>query len=363
MSILTVELLRQLTETPGGPGDEGAVREIIARAVHPHVDELTIDNMGNLIATKRGASASSKQVVLAAHMDEVAFMITKIDDDGLLHVAASGGVNRRTVLGKWVQVGPHRLPGVIALRPPHAVEDEDEYRKPPKLRDLVIDIGAKDGDEAKSKVKRGQYAVFRTPFRFLGPEQAPAGDAPLPRSGRISGKAFDDRLGCAALIELLGRERLPFDLVGVFTVQEEIGLRGALAAGSRLHPDVAIILEGTVCPDLPGRWGQEHTPPTTRLGQGPAITPADRSHITPARLLQHLLRTAEAHNIPCQFKHPNVGGTDAAGFARYWGTPAAIISTPARYIHSPTAIADLADFWHGVDLVQAALNEKLMIDD
>ena len=355
MSILTLELLRRLSETPGGPGDEAAVRDIIARAVHPRVDELSIDNMGNLIAIKRGSGASSRQIVLAAHMDEVAFMITKIDDDGLLHVAASGGINRRTVLGKPVQVGPDRLPGVISLRPPHLVDDPEEYRRPPKLRDLVIDIGAKDGDEAKSKVKRGQYAVFRTPFRFLAPGEAPDPNALLPRAGRISGKAFDDRLGCAALIELLSGEPFPFDLVGVFTVQEEIGLRGALAAGSRLKPDVALILEGTLCPDLPGRWGQEQTPPTTRLGQGPAITTTDRSHITPPWLLQHILRTAEANGIPHQFKHPNVGGTDAAGFARYWGTPAAIISTPARYIHSPIAIADLADFWHGVDLVKATL--------
>ena len=354
MSILTLDLLKRLSETPGGPGDEAAVRDIIARVVHPHVDELSIDSMGNLIARKRGTGASSKQVALAAHMDEVAFMITKIDDDGLLHVAASGGINRRTLLGKRVQVGPERLPGVIAVRPPHLVDDPEEYRKPPKLQDLVIDIGAKNGDEAKSKVKRGQYAVFRTPFRFLGPDE-PSGDAALPRSGRISGKAFDDRLGCAALIELLAGEPYPFDVTGVFTVQEEIGLRGALAAGSRMTPDAVFILEGTLCPDLPGRWGQETTPPTTRLGHGPALTTADRSHITPPRLLQHLLRTARARDIPYQFKHPNVGGTDAAGFARYTGAPAAIISTPARYIHSPIAIADLADFWHGVELVRAAM--------
>jgi len=280
-------------------------------------------------------------------------MITKIDKDGLLHVAASGGINRRTMLGKRVQVGPDRLPGVIAAAPPHLI-DEDEYSRPPKLQDIVIDIGAKDDGQAKSKVKRGQYVVFRTPFRFLGME-APADDAALPRSGRISGKAFDDRLGCATLIELLAGEPFPFDVTGVFTVQEEIGLRGALAAGSRLTPDAVFILEGTLCPDLPGQWGQETTPPTTRLGHGPALTTADRSHIVQPRLLQHIIRTAQARGIPYQFKHPNVGGTDAAGFARYTGVPAAIISTPARYIHSPIAIADLSDFWHGVELVRAAM--------
>ena len=358
MSILTIDLLRQLSETPGGPGDEEAIRNLIARAIHPHVDELSIDNIGNLIAFKKGTGTSGLKAAAAAHMDEIGFMITKIDDDGLLHVARSGGVNPRTVLGKRVQVGPDRIPGVIAVRPPHLAEDwRKESQQVPKIRDLVIDIGAKDKDEAKSKVKPGQYAVFQTPFRLLGLEEPLPADAPLPASGRISGKAFDDRLGCAALMELLAGPRLPFDFYGVFTVQEEIGLRGAQVAGGWLEPDIAFILEGTTCPDTPGAPDQKPTPATTRLGHGPAITQMDRSHITPPRLLQYVLRTAQARGIPYQFKHPNTGGTDAAGFTRQRGIPAIIISTPARYIHAPVAISDLGDFWNGVALVRAALED------
>jgi endoglucanase len=355
MSILTIDILRQLSETPGGPGDEDAIRDLIARAIRPHVDDLSIDNMGNLIAIKRGAGASGRKVVAAAHMDEVAFMITKIDSDGFLHVARSGGVNPRVVLGKRVQVGPEHIPGVIALRPPHLADGREEITQTPKIRDLAIDIGAKDDKEAKSKVKLGQYVVFQTPFRLLGMTEEPSGDAPLPPSGRISGKAFDDRLGCAALMELLAGDPFPFDFYGVFTVQEEIGLRGAQVAGGWIEPDAAFILEGTICPDLPGPPDQTPTPSTTRLGRGPAITPMDRSYIVPPRLLQHLLRAAQARHIPYQFKHPNVGGTDAAGFTRHRGIPAAIISTPARYIHGPVAIADLSDFWNGVALARAAL--------
>ncbi len=356
MSFLTMDLMRRLTETPGGPGDETAVRDIIARAIHPYVDELTVDNMGNLIAIKRGQGVSNQQVVVAAHMDEVAFMITHIDSDGFLHIAPSGGVNPRTLLGKRVQVGPARLPGVIAVRPPHLADNREEALRVPKIRDLVVDIGAKDEKEAKSKVKRGQYVVFDTRFQLLGVEQEPAPDAPLPRAGRMRGKAFDDRLGCAALMELLAGDPFPVDVIGVFTVQEEIGLRGARVAGSHLQPDYVFILEGTICPDLPGPPDQTTTPPTTRLGHGPAITQMDRSYITPPRLLQYLLHTAEEHAIPYQFKHPNAGGTDAAGFVRDRGIPAGIISTPCRYIHSPVAIADLRDFWGGIALTRAAID-------
>ncbi|HEY52000.1 MAG TPA: M42 family metallopeptidase [Caldilineae bacterium] len=354
MSVLTQDLFRRLTETPGGPGDEGAVRDLIAGAIHPHVDELSIDRMGNLIALKRGTGDSDLRVAVAAHMDEVVLFVTQIDKDGLLHVARSGGVNARTLLGKTVQVGPDRLPGVISIRPPHMRKSADEAETVPDIDDLVIDIGAADDKAAKAKVKIGQRIAFQTPFRLLSVEAEFDPEAPLPAQGRISGKAFDDRIGCAALIELLGGEAYPFDLYGVFTVQEEIGLRGALAAGYHLQPDVVIILEGTVCADLPGPPGEPQYP-TTRLGAGPALTQRDRSLVVHPPMLQHLLRTAEANGIPYQFKHPNIGGTDGAGFAFLRGIPVGIVSTPCRYIHSPVAIADLSDFHNVVALVRASL--------
>lgn len=357
---LTWGLFRRLSETPGAPGDEGAIRDLIARAIHPHVDELRIDRMGNLIALKRGTGASKLRVAVTAHMDEVALFVTSIDQDGFLHVLNSGGVNTRTLLGTTVQVGADRLPGVIGLRPVHLAEGAAESEEVPKTKDLVIDIGAADQAAAKAKVKIGDRAVFQTSLGFLGLARAMEDQAPLPASGRVKGKAFDDRLGCVSLIGLLvgvGEtiSPLPFDLYGVFTVQEEIGLRGAYAAGHHLAPDVVLVLEGTVCDDLPGRPGEERPSPTTRLGNGPALTQRDRSAIVHPGLLQHLIRTAVSHSIPYQFKQPAVGGTDAAGYGRYRPVPIAIISTPCRYIHGPVAVAELSDLHHGLALLRAAL--------
>lgn len=354
MSALTLGLLRNLSETPGAPGDEGPVRDLIARAIRSHVDEMRIDRMGNLIALKRGTGISALKVAAAAHMDEVALFVNEVDKDGFLHFLDSGGVNTRTLLGTNVQVGPNQLPGVIGLRPVHFA-DQADYSSVPRSKDLVIDIGASDQAAANAVVKVGQRAVFLTRFGFLGPARKVEDDAPLPDRGRIKGKAFDDRLGCITLIGLLAGERQPFDLYGVFTVQEEIGMRGAFGAGYDLAPDVVLVLEGTVCDDVPGLLNADRPPPTTRLGNGPALTQRDRSAIVHPRLLQHLIRTAAEHGIPYQFKQPAVGGTDAAGFGHRRAIPVAIVSTPCRYIHGPVAVAELSDLRNGLALLAAAL--------
>ncbi|NOZ51478.1 MAG: M42 family metallopeptidase [Chloroflexi bacterium] len=356
MTALTWGMLRQLTETPAGPGDEGAVRDLIARWIQPHVQALRIDALGNLIAEKKGVVAAPMHIAVAAHMDEVALFITEIDEEGFLHMASSGGVNARTLLGKSVQVGSDRLPGVIGWLPPHHAKNSDEFTKTPDVNDLVVDIGADDAKAAKAKVKPGQRMIFDTPLRLLGPLQSLNDDDPLPAQGRISGKAFDDRMGCATLMSLLLDDALPVDITAVFTVQEEIGLRGALAAGLGLQPDVVIALEGTVCDDLPGSRHEKRFP-TTRLGDGPALTQRDGMVVVHPPLLQHFLRVAAAYHIPTQFKRPNIGGTDAAGFARWLGMPTGIISTPCRYIHGPAAVAELSDFHAGVALLRASLPE------
>lgn len=354
MSALTTNLFRRLSETPGAPGDEGAVRDLIARAIYPLVEEMQVDSIGNLSALKRGTGASDLRVVVTAHMDEVALFVNEIDGNGFLHVLASGGVNARTLLGKAVQVGPERWPGVICWPPIHLQKGDGDGRRVPKIEDVVIDIGARDRESASARVQIGQRALFQTSFGFLGREDEPDGNAPLPVRGRIKGKAFDDRIGCAALISLLGGEPLPFDLQAIFTVQEEVGLRGARAAGGRSEADYVFVLEGTVCDDLPGPPGQERFP-TTRLGAGPALTQRDRSHVVSPPLLAHLMRTAERLGIPYQFKHPNVGGTDAAGYALRRALPVGILSVPCRYIHGPVAVAELSDLHNLLQLLRAAL--------
>ncbi|MCP4167683.1 MAG: M42 family metallopeptidase [Chloroflexi bacterium] len=353
MTVLSNGFLKALTEIPGGPGDEGAVRDLIARTLYPHVQDLSVDTMGNLVVVKRGHGNSGPKLVVSAHMDEVVLFVTDIDEAGFLHVATSGVVNPRTMLGKAVRVGPERLPGVICHGPVHHIKASQRGTMP-AVEDLVVDIGAQDGQTAKAKVKIGHRLIFQTPFRLMGTDQTIAEDAPLPKQGRMSGKAFDNRLGCAILTELLVGDPLDFDLIGVFTVQEELGLRGALAASHHVQADVVIVLEGTVCDDLPGPSGEQRYP-TTRLGDGPALTQRDRRYIVHPQLLQYLLRIASDHDIPYQFKQPNIGGTDAAGFAHFRGIPVGIISVPCRYIHGPTAVADLSDFHHVLALLRAAL--------
>ena len=257
-----------------------------------------------------------------------------------------GGFDRRVLLGKAVVVGPERIPGVISLKPIHLLSSS-ERNNVDDIDSMVIDVGASSSNI--DKVNAGDFATFATQFGYLGgqPESGP-------EQGRVKGKAFDDRAGCAVLLELLQGD-YPLELIGVFTVQEEIGLRGARVAGYTADPDVAFILECTAADDLP-RPDDDKDEGFPRLGQGPALTVMDRSFIADRRLVDLLIDTATAEDIPYQFKRPGIGGTDAGAvhLARE-GVPAAVVSLPARYIHTPAAVLDLADFWQTVKLMRATL--------
>ncbi|HDN81073.1 MAG TPA: M20/M25/M40 family metallo-hydrolase, partial [Chloroflexi bacterium] len=203
----------------------------------------------------------------------------------------------------------------------------------------VIDIGASSKAEAEKLVKIGDYAAFATAFTQLG-------------SKVVKGKAFDDRAGCAVLAELV-KERYPFDVYAVFTVQEEVGLRGAKVAAFRIGPDAAFALEGTIADDLPKK---KDVSPTTRLGYGPAITIMDRSFVAFQPLVRLLVDTAEAEGIPYQFKQPLVGGTDSGAIhLTKEGIPSATVAVPCRYIHSPASILNLEDFENTIRLMKATL--------
>ncbi|MCK4316805.1 MAG: M42 family peptidase, partial [Anaerolineae bacterium] len=208
-------ILKELSEAVGVSGNEGDVRAIVLDAVREHVDEVEVDTLGNVLAFKRGTGRQRMRVMLAAHMDEVGLMVVGYDNDGFLRVRSVGGIDPRLLPGTLLQVGSERIPGVIGIKPIHLLEKE-EGEKVPKLQDLVVDVGAKSRDEAKKLAPLGTYATFATRFRELGPT--------------VSGKAFDDRAGCAVLVELLRGERFRFDLHAAFTVQEEVGLRGARVA-------------------------------------------------------------------------------------------------------------------------------------
>jgi putative aminopeptidase FrvX len=340
-----VVLLQELSEAFGVSGAEEEVRQRIIAALQGQVDELHTDALGNLFALKRGDGASPLKVMVAAHMDEVGLMITHIGKEGLLSFRAVGGVDTRLLLARTMIIGEKRVPGVIGLRPIHLLSKK-EREIIPEIDKLAIDIGASSKEEAESLVQLGDYAVFSTSFGHMDRQAGVAG------AGLVKGKAFDDRAGCAVLVELL-RERYPFDLNGVFTTQEEVGLRGAQVAAYALEPDLAFVLEGTVCDDLPRK---KDTSPTTRLGHGPALTIMDRSLIVDQHLLQHLMATAQAEKIPFQLKQPGVGSTDGGAIQRAReGVPTAVVAVPCRYIHAPAAVLSLADYDNTVKLMKAAL--------
>jgi putative aminopeptidase FrvX len=336
-------LLEQLSNAFGPSGCEQEVRHLLARALHGQVDNLQTDPLGNLIAFKRGTGPEPRlKVMVDAHTDEVGLMITRIEKNGTLGFRAVGGIDDRLLLAKRVLVGEKRIPGVV-LAPPVHLSKPDQRKQVIKIDQLAIDIGASSEDEAKGLVQIGDYVAFATRFQELAKDGL--------RTAK--GKAFDDRAGCAVAAALAEGE-YPVDLYLAFSSQEEVGLRGARVAAFRIEPDLAFALEGTVCDDTPKKGDVS---PTTRLGQGPAITIMDHSFVADKRLIRLLIDTAKAHNIPYQFKQPGVGGTDAGAIhLSKAGVPAVAVSVPCRYIHAPVSLLSLNDFDHLVALMKATLS-------
>lgn len=339
------ELLEKLSNEFGPSGREKAVRALIKAEIEPRADRVEVDSMGNLIAFKAGTGPEPRlKVMLAAHMDEVGFMISEVGKGGTLSFRAVGGLDARLLPAKRVLIGDARAPGVIGALVPH-LQRGNAAKKALDIDDLSIDIGATDDKAAGGKVKVGDYGTFATRFTVLSED---------PAWPTVRGKAFDDRAGCATLIALLA-ERYPVDLYGVFTVQEEVGLRGARVAAYRVAPDAAIALEGTICDDLPQPPDEDSTP-VTRLGDGPAITLMDRSLIAHPGLLRLLRETAQAEGIGVQYKAPGLGGTDSGAIHLIRaGIPAIAVAVPCRYIHGPAAIMNLNDLAQTVKLVDAVL--------
>ena len=343
-------LLGRLSDAFGPSGREVAVRSLIKAEVEAFVDRLEVDAMGNLITFMAGTGSEPRlKVMLSAHMDEVGFMITDVDKGGMLKFATVGGIDPRLLLAKRVllggdRVGADRVPGVITGPVPH-LHTAESARRVLAVDDLAIDIGASDEKAANGKVKQGDYGVFATQFLVLSED---------PAWPTVRGKAFDGRAGCATLIGLLA-ERYPVDLYGVFTVQEEVGLRGARVATYRVEPDAAIALEGTICDDLP-QPPDEDSSQVTRLGDGPAVSLMDHALVSHPGLLRLLRDTAEADGIRIQYKAPMLGSTDSGAIhLTRAGVPAITAAIPCRYIHSPAAILNMNDLENTVRLVGAAL--------
>ena len=332
------DTLRELCPIFGPSGFEDPVRERIMELARDYADRMTVTPTGALLVFKKGHAAPKHRVMLAAHMDEVALLVKSIDDDGFLKFRTVGGIDRRVLPGKPVFVGENKLPGVIGMKPIH-LTTEEEIEKLPELKDLYIDIGAGKKEEAEKLVSEGDYIGFDPAFLEL-------------ENGFVCSKAIDDRIGCAIMLELI-REELPVDTWFAFTVQEEIGSRGAFGAAFTVKPEIAMVLEGTSAADIPGR---EKDAQICAPLKGPVISLADKGTVYDRGLFRLLCSLAEEHGTGWQVKTRLAGTTDARAIQR---TGAACrvcgVSAPVRYIHSPSCVGNLRDFEAMKTLVRAFL--------
>ena len=335
-----IETVKKLCALSGVSGWEDEVRDYILERALPYADETDTDAMGNLFVFKKGAVTPAQPVMVCAHMDEVGVIITGITDDGFLRFDFVGGVDRRVALGKRVFIGPDRIPGVIGMKAIH-LTDADERQTVPKLDSLYIDIGAENGDDAKSRISLGWRGSFDDTIYEFG-------------EGYIKAKALDDRTGCAAMLKMLERD-LPVDTWFVFTVQEEVGCRGASIAVSRIKPGFALVMEGTTAADMGGvEKGQE----ICFLGRGVVIPFMDGGTIYNHELWSFVTGIADKNGIPWQTKERIAGGTDASAIQRREsGAKVITMSAPLRNIHSPASVGKLSDLVHMPELGMKVLEE------
>lgn len=340
---MSVELLKELCETPGIPGREERLRAIVRRELSGLVDEMRVDAMGNLIAVKRKAGAP--KLMLAAHMDEIGFVVSYIDKEkGWLRLAPLGGHDPRNMISQRVLVSTATgdLPGILfpGLKPPHIASEEDR-KKQPVISDFFVDLGL-PGSVVREKVGIGDAVTMLREFVAIG--------------DCYSSKAIDDRLALYIMIEAVRRaQNSGFELYAVATVQEEVGLRGALTSGYGVDPDVAIALDVTLAVDIPGVPEHEQV---TKLGAGTAIKILDGSVIAHPKLTATLRSLATSRSIPWQHEILPRGGTDAGAIQKvHAGVAAGVISIPTRYIHSSVEMVHKDDVEASIALLTAFIEE------
>lgn len=333
-------LLKELTLLSGPSGHEDEVRAFLKKEAAARGAQVRCDALGNVIAYKKGANPDKPHVMIAAHMDEVGFIIRSATEDGLLRIDCVGGIDPRVIVSKRVRVGDDKVPGVIGAMAIH-LQTEEDFARVLGYDGLYIDIGAKDKEEAERIAPVGTYAVFDSDYVEFG-------------EGLVKAKALDDRVGCLAALRALSESEYEGDLTCVFTTQEECGLRGAQVVGYRVKPDVAIVLEGTASNDL-GMTPSDMLK-VTRVNKGVAISFMDRTSIVNRPLFDYVTKTATDAGIPWQIKQLMTGGNDAGPIHKSRaGVPSIVLSTPCRYIHSPSCVASFADMKAQQDLVLAIL--------
>lgn len=330
-----LELLRELSLLNGVSGDEACVSDYIIGQIKDYCD-CHVDALGNVIAFQKGKAAPKNRVQLSAHMDEVGFIITYIEEDGLLRFTNAGGIDTRVTVGKAVRVGHDNLPGVIGVKPVHLLKD-DERDTMPKMEDLTIDIGAKDRAQAQQIVSPGDRAVFESEFFTFG-------------SGFIKGKALDDRAGCALMIKQIQRGNAPYDCYYTFTVQEETGCKGGMTAAYAVKPDIGIAIETTTAGDIADTPDHKKV---CRLGGGPVLSFMDKGTIYDAALYTQGLAAAQEKGIRCQSKEGVYGGNESRSIQTARGGARVLaVSLPCRYLHSPSCVLQQSDIEETARLLQ-----------
>jgi len=332
--MLNFDLLRQLTEAQGVPGREERVRELVRAQLAPLADDIRTDALGNVIARRRG---TGPKVMMAAHMDEIGFLVRHVDDKGFLRLEPVGGFDPKTLVAQRVVVHADQgdLPGLLGAKPVHILSEE-ERKGPVELKHLFVDLGL-PGERVRA------HPRFKRPGNL------------------VSCKALDDRVGVFVMLEALRKLHSPrADVYAVATVQEEVGLRGARTSAFGVAPDIGVALDVTVAADVPGSAEDEYV---TALGKGAAIKVKDSSHISHPGLVKAFKRLAREAEIPCQLELLPKGGTDAAGLQLARDGAAAItLSIPTRYLHSVVEASHVEDIQACIDLLARFLATAHEVD-
>lgn len=334
--MVNINLLKEICETPGAPGHESRIREVVLREVKALADEVSVDAMGNVTAIKRGRER--KKVMIAAHMDEIGFIVTHIDDNGFLRFHPLGGFDPKTLTAQRVIVhGRKDVIGVMGSKPIHIMSPE-EKNKVPQLTDYFIDLGLSK-EEVEKVIRIGDVVTRERDLIIMG--------------NCVNCKSIDNRVSVFILIEAFKKFKdLPYDVYGVFTVQEEVGIRGAMLATHKIDPDFGFGLDTTIAYDVPGSQPHERV---TSLGKGAGIKIMDASAICDYRMVDFMKKMAEENGIKWQPEILQAGGTDTAAIQRMStsGVISGAISIPTRHIHQVIEMADMSDITACIDLLTA----------
>lgn len=339
--MINVPLLKTICELPGAPGYEQRIRNFVIQEVKPLVDKLSVDAMGNVIALKKGKER--KKVMIAAHMDEIAFMVTHIDDDGFIRFHTLGGFDPKTLTAQRVIIhGKEDIIGVMGSKPIHLMS-ADERNKQVPIKEYFIDTG-RPKEEIEKIISVGDPITRERALIEMGP--------------CVNSKSIDNRVSVFILLEMLRAikdETVPYDIYGVFTVQEEVGLRGAISAAHLIDPDFGFGLDVTIAFDVPGAQPHEMV---TRLGKGAAIKIMDSSVISDYRMVDYMKKVAQENSIKWQPEILTGGGTDTAGIQRYGkkGAISGAISIPLRHIHQSIEMAHKEDILHCIELLKQCVS-------